>query len=502
MRTFWTRVRTSDPRMSVIVTEDNGPGRIVALGDERLLHDRQSGDRVESLDNVFVTPGFWDSHVHLLDYGRSFRYLRVPFHGDADDILVAVREETHRRPRGSWIIGRGFNRGGFRREPRMSALEGAAQGHPVLLLSWDHHTAWVNRTALVRLGLPTSEAGRTGILRESRAFWAYERALEEDGQAIDLADDVRVAVRRLAKQGLVGVTAIEGEAGLEAIQRVVSEERRLRVQVFLRADAAPKYWLEGHVLPSDAWWFTVLGIKLFMDGALGSRTAWMKQPYQDSTHVGLPQLDPATLRRWLAEAWQHQQVVAIHAIGDQALHQTIQVLEEMNVGLSPRGRYTRIEHAQLIDDEDLARLERLPVALSMQPVHLFHDRHLADRYWGSRARHAFRARDAVARGLRVVFGSDAPVASADITAGLWAAVHRADDGESAWYPQQRLGPGDAIDAYTRVPAQVDARPSGILEPGHWADLTLWSDDPYEALERKARDRLMVVGTIVGGRRVD
>lgn len=464
--------------------------------------ERRSTDPVHDLEGAFVTPGLWDSHIHLLDYGRSFRRLKFRPDDSLERVTAAVLERARHVPAGQWIFGGGWNRARFSTDPDRQILDRVAPGHPVLLMSWDYHTAWLNRLALERLGLSNVPGDRdsygrwTGILREAEAFSAQERAMAQDETAPE--DDLARGMREAAKLGLTGVTTIENSRGLAAL---LAGPRMLRAGVFLRADHAPSLLDLGIRAGFGDQWVRILGIKWFLDGALGSGTAWLKEPYTDDPHnYGIDALPAENLEAEAARLHQASLLLAVHAIGDRAVEKAHRVLT--HAPMLGDGRRSRIEHAQLIADEDLAAIQRSEAALSMQPVHLLVDRPIADKKWGvSRSRAAFRFRDVVDRGIPLVFGSDAPVASPDPILGLWAAVHQAAPGESAWHPEQALTPDEALSAYTRTPAMIDGRPAGILAPGYWADLTLWEGDPRVALIHSDFKGLRVRGTVVGGTRI-
>lgn len=491
-----------------MVTAHDSDGTILALGGRELLDERGRGDHLENLDGLFVTPGLWDSHVHLLDFGRSLRRLTFSSEANRAEVLSQVSQEGKRLPRGQWIIGGGWNRSMFEAPPDQSVLDAAAPDHPVLLMSWDYHTAWMNSQAAERLELDPrrvpgdrDDHGRwTGILREHEAFAAQERAMRQDDSPI--VEDLARGMAEAARLGLTGVTAIEDRVGLMALQDLPDAQQVIRTQVFLREPHRPALLDLGIRAGFGTTRLRLMGIKWFLDGALGSGTAWMKEAYTDDDRAyGLGFGDEATLLEQAAELHEQQLLLAVHAIGDRAVSLASRVLSQ---GMTHRsdGRHSRIEHAQLLDDEDLAVLRGRAVALSMQPVHLLVDEPIAEQKWGaSRSAHAFRFRDALNAGIPLLFGSDAPVANPDPRLGLWAAVYRAWPGKISWHPEQGLRADEAFDAYTRAPAAADGRPAGRIARGCWGDFTLWHQDPLAALIHKEFDGLSVAGTVTAGRRI-
>lgn len=495
MRTFWTNLRTSDPGVTTIVTGGDANGTILMVGGSQLLGHRLPEDRLEDLGGGYVTPGFWDSHFHLTDYGRSFSRMRFDEGDTREAILARVKEDAETRTSGEWIIGAGWNRAALQAEPDKEQLDRAGLAHPVLLMSLDYHTAWINHEAERRLRVST---GADGILREGEAFHAQGEAMRQS--ATDPAADAARGMQEAAKLGLVGVTTIEDVMGLRALQSPPAGATRIRTQVFLRDGQADWLMASGLKAGFGSDFLRIMGVKLFMDGALGSHTAWMKHPYDDqSDNVGMSVLEEERLLDTLQQLAEQESVAAVHAIGDRAVHEALRAFQRWPVQSGVIK--SRIEHAQLLDDEDLALASRASVALSLQPCHLLFDRPIADAFWGQRGRHAFRIRDILGALIDTVFGSDAPIADPNPVWGLWAAVHRARPGDMPWYPEQRISVRDAIRSYTEVPARIDGRPSGRLEPGCWGDMTVWSEDLEEALIHKSPADIHVAATIIGGRRV-
>lgn len=500
MATFWVDLATANPKVTVIATDSDANGTILAVGDASLASQRRRGDRVESLAGGFVTPGFWDSHVHLLEWGRNFSRLQFQPNDSKEAVLSQVHRRSQEISSTDWIIGTGWNLQAFTAPPDMRSLDDAAGSHPAVLLSLDYHTVWLNHKAMAQLGIHGDEARQaedSGLLREDRAFWAQEqtaRAANPSNEAV-----VRTAVHSAARAGLVGVTAMEDRQGLAALQEPGALGGDLRVELFLREQTGRALAKTGISQGFGNDLLKIMGVKLFADGALGSHTAWMHEPYTDEPdNWGINTMSPMALQRWALRLARSRLLAAVHAIGDRAVHEVVEVL---SAAPAPGESLHRIEHAQLMADSDLNRLIGTAVGLSMQPVHLLVDREIADQHWGERSRHAFRFADILRAGIPLAFGSDAPIATLDPVPGLWAAVHRARPGDNPWYAEQRLTPDQAIWCYTRGPAVLDGRPSGLIEPGFWGDFTVWREDPRVGLAQGEIERLAVVATVVAGQRV-
>ncbi|HEY9506358.1 MAG TPA: amidohydrolase family protein, partial [Gemmatimonadales bacterium] len=232
--------------------------------------------------------------------------------------------------------------------------------------------------------------------------------------------------------------------------------------------------------------------KLFLDGSLGSRTAWMLEPYEGSRDRGMPVAGEQAAAEAMRLAAGRGIAVTAHAIGDAAVRQALDLLERLPRVALPH----RVEHFQCVHPDDLARASAAGIVASMQPAHLLTDIPLVDRHWGRRGRGAYAFRSLLDRGTAVVFGSDVPVASVDPREGVYAAMER------RWRPEERLRFEEVLRAYTVEAARASGteRRLGRLSPGLEADLVAWEVDP--AVERgdgAAFRAGRAVLTVVGGR---
>lgn len=509
--TYWTHFAWHGPEDSVLVTQAD---QIVEMGSASLLAHRGSEDMVVDCEGAFLTPGFWDSHVHLLAYGQSLGELRLDPDLDYDDVLAKVQHWAgHLENPANLIRGAGWSSGQWGRSPQAIDLSRVSNGHPAILASHDHHSLWLNQEALMLVGLtretepvPGGVIERdehgvpTGVVRENQVGWVQARltppSVDEDVR------NLRRGMQEMARQGIVGMTSMETRSGFVALQKLMTEDGQppLRVDVMLPKDQLGALAEVGVVAGFGHPLLRIKGVKLFLDGALGSRTAWMKDPYEGETEYrGVAPLDPEVVRSLVEEADRTGLAVAMHAIGDRAVQTAIKVLRDFD---RPRRIAHRIEHAQLVDDTELPWVNSR-FAVSAQPVHMVDDYELARQHWGTRSHHAYRLQSFWQRGAMVLLGSDAPVATPDPRWGLWMAVHRApfEKPREVWNLKEALTPRQALDAYTRVPAMADGRPSGVLAPGYQADFTFWAVNPERALIEGNWDALRVVGTVVEGRQV-
>ena len=438
--------------------------RIAAVGDEATLAARRPGAprvRVE-----LVTPGLHDAHAHPILWGQALAELRLDGLTDPRTVADRVAERAAVTPRGAWIRGGGYR---FDDHPDGALLDRAAPHHPVLLTSRDLHGGWANRAALERVGLAGATADPPGGILLRGADGAPTGVLLEAAVAAvatalpaPTPDDLARGLADLARRGYTAVHAMTFEpAGSLAWYEALAS-----------ADALPlRVWT---AVPRDAWRsiepgrrgddLDVPAVKFFLDGALGSRTAWMHEPYADGSFglevAPLPGVE-AELRAATGAGWG----AAIHAIGTRAVAEAIALVGRIT---PPAGRMLRLEHVQHVRDAELAALGGCDVVLSLQPVHLLADADLVRRHLPGREREAFRLRDLLDTGLPVAFGSDAPVADPDPAAALRAATSHPLD------PAQSLTPKETLGAFTRGAARAAGwHDCGVLAPGARADLTLW-----------------------------
>jgi predicted amidohydrolase YtcJ len=247
-------------------------------------------------------------------------------------------------------------------------------------------------------------------------------------------------------------------------------------------------------------WLRIGGVKMFLDGSLGSRTAWMLEPYAGSRDRGMPITTEEEAGRAMRTAADAGIASTVHAIGDAAVRRALDLMSQ----LPPVGVPHRIEHFQCVHPDDLDRAAAAGIVASMQPAHLLTDIPLVERHWGARGRGAYAFQSLRRRRTPLVFGSDTPVASLDPREGLYAALERRSEAggpAGGWRAEEKLGFADAVHGYTAGAAFAGglAGRSGTLAPGHDADLVAWSFDP--AAERGAGDAVRAGAarlTVVGG----
>ncbi len=467
-----------------------GAGRIAAV---RGVPAPYPGAERISLRGGFAVPGLWDSHVHLDHLAEEHELWLVKPEASLSEVQASLRQFAAAHPDLPWIRGSGWNQNYWQEIPHRRQLDAVSGGRPVAFWARDHHTLWLNTAAMHALGVSDfrgsgadrDEDGPTGLFREETA----EKVSRGIPSRPPDARAMRAAAAELASDGFVGVTAMERITSLEALSDW-GEDYGLRLQVFW-IDADGRQADPGSVRDDYPGWFRTLGVKLFSDGALGTRTAWMRHDYDDQPGQGIPRLHGDELRDRLRQLAGYRWAAAIHAIGDAAVGDVWRALLEVPSGGSA---LSRIEHAQLVDPHDLSTLSGTGLAASMQPFHLPGDVPALSRGLGDRPTLAFPWSALERAGFAVTFGSDAPIVPADPVPALEVAVRGAGYRGDA---ERGLSPYRALMAYSRGAARADRRPGGFVAPGHPADLTVFREDPLAALQEGRRP--VVMGTVVGGR---
>jgi predicted amidohydrolase YtcJ len=479
-------------------------GRFTYVGDDAGARSAAGrGAPVLDLGGRTVTPGLTDAHTHVAQWARTRDRLSLAHVTTMDDALARVREAHARLPAGAALLGEDVPPfGAFGPMPTAAMLEDAARGRVVLLRGRDLHAAWVSPAALAEAGVtratPDPPGGRLG--RDARGEpdgLVYENALRLFGR-FAAADDSTALARALGELGALGLTGIHefGDEAAHGEYLRLRDEGGLPQRVefgFMRGgDGIPRP-VEGRV--------RVFAFKGFVDGTLGSRTAWMLEPFAHGGGCGLATMTRAELDALIERALGAGVSVALHAIGDRATREALDGVERLAPADRARLR-PRIEHAQLVHPDDLPRFARLGVVASMQPQHAVSDRALAQAAWGERdAQGGYAWRQLEAAGARLAFGSDVPIEPPDPRLGLWAAV-TGGDARAAAPPARALSLERAFRAYTTGAAYAAGRERelGRIAPGYLADFVVWGDDPWAVPAERLR-ALSVESTWVEGVRI-
>jgi predicted amidohydrolase YtcJ len=496
--------RLGDRTRDVLVVE----GRVLAIADD--LSSGAPGldglpDPVEVVDlaGAALLPGLRDAHTHLEQWAAARRRIDVSAAGSAQEaagLMAAALRAAPPAP-GAVVMGHGF-RDALWGEPATAAVLDAALAGVVppdtivVLGSGDLHTAWANTAAARRFDLSSP----TGLVLEQEAMDLVARAARVDPAVLD--GWVLEAAAAAAARGLTAVVDLEygdliGSWARRAGLREGGPALRVRAGVWVdRLEEAIAAGLRsgdplpGVVDPVAADRVRMGPLKVFVDGSLGTRTAFCHDPYPGAAGAdahGVLRTPPEELERLLRRGSAAGLDLAVHAIGDRAAAVALD-------GFAAAGCTGRIEHAQQVHDADLPRFAELGVVASVQPRHALDDRDAADQHWAAATARAFPYRALVDAGAEIVLGSDAPVAPLDPWDGIASAVHRSLDDRPAWHPEQHL------DLDTALAAASGGRRG--VRVGDVADLVVVAEPPATVLARDGADGLRameVLATLVGGR---
>jgi hypothetical protein len=499
-----------------------GDGKIAAVGTTKEIRRAYPDAEMEDLLGKTVLPGIVESHVHLLDLGKSFIELNVAAAKTPDEVVQKVKERVSQAPAGEWVTGWGWDEGAWAKNyPTNEKLSQASPNNPVWITGLHGFAGWANAKALEIAGitrdtpnpqngeiLKDSKTGKpTGILKNAaeglltRHIPPLSPALTE--RALTLAGE------ECLTYGLTTVhDAKVSRPMLEAL-RSLAAKRQLKTRIYVMLDGADKELIESflehgpEVDPEH--WLTIRCIKVFADGALGSRGAALFEPYSDAPETrGQMTTSQDEIFKLTTRALKAGMQVAVHAIGDRANRITLDAYETALKELPQATDHRlRIEHAQVVALQDIPRFSRLGVIASMQPPHCTSDMPWAENRVGpERIRGAYAWRSFLNAGVRVPLNSDFPGETPNPFWGMYAAETRqSPDGkpEGGWHPEQCLTRKEVLRAYTVESAYAgfEEKIKGQIAPGMLADFIVISDNILTVPSR-ALLSLKVEQAYVGG----
>lgn len=490
------RIWTGDPDRPWAEALRIEDGRIAAVGTRPEVE--RPGHPCRDLEGRLVVPGLWDAHIHLYDWSLARQQVGLVGCRTREEALQRIERHAARTPVGRWVVGWGWNAGEWEdpRLPDRRELDLVTHGRPALFLRSDMHSGLANTAALAAVGfldappvdggeIVTDDGGRpTGLLLELALNPLRTASAPKDGEALDVAIE-----QGLAHLHEFGVTAVcdqrlkdqaEGPRTLQALAKLFRQGRlRTRVRTNVAVHDLHEY-RERADLPELQSDLLKLGhVKIFSDGALGSRTARMLEPYEgEPQNRGIWATAPEHLEEDFRKVADSGLPISVHAIGDEGVRVCLDLLERL-----PRrtqGPPHRMEHVQIATEHDLQRLAPMGLTASLQPAHALDDMDLADRWLRERAGRAYRFATLHRTGALLAFGSDAPVADPDPFYGMHGAVHRSRKGREPWYPEERLGLPATLRAYTWGAAKAAGceHVTGTLRAGKAADLAVLDRDLF------------------------
>ncbi len=527
--TYYThgRIYTNDPAQPWAEALAISEGKITCIGKmDHVLLDcggGQEGVETVNLRGQFVMPGFNDAHVHL---GKAASDgLAVPLAGvpSAEEMQKLVIAAVAQHKEGEWITGSGWDQNVWpdKRFPNRQQLDAVSPRNPAILTHVSGHLAVANslalRSAEIDKHTPNPPGGEiehdalgepTGMLKEDAAM-SLVKVRIPDPTPEQRRKGIELVLKNVAMNGVTSVQDYSEWADFQVYQQL-KEEGKLSVRItewlpFTSSfDDLQNMRAQGGTKDS---WLKTGALKAFTDGALGSRTAAMLEPYSDDpSTTGILTMDPEKLTAMAIQRDKAGFQLAFHAIGDRANRIALDVFEAVAKANGPRDRRDRIEHAQVVAPMDFARFAELHVIASMQPSHQTSDMRWAeDRIGRERIIGAYAWATMLKGGVPLAFGTDHPVEPISAFRGLYACVtrERPDGGpRNGWEPQEKISLTDCIRAYTSgsAYAQFEEGKKGELKPGEYADFIILSNDLTKVPPAQFT-KTRVLRTVVGGRTV-
>ena len=500
-------------------------GKVVATGSHAELASRAGDAKVIDGHGKTLLPGLIDAHGHVLELGYARNNVDLAGTKSLDEALAKVKAYAAAHPEAKWILGSGWNQEIWKlgRFPTAKELDAAVADRPVWLSRVDGHAGWANSAAIKLAGVDKASKDPNGGRIERDAGGNPTGVFVDGATALidakvppptpqQKAAALDTALAEMASVGLTGV----GDAGIDLanyeLYRQYADQHKLTARIYAMirgtGDDFDTISKDGPLIGYGNDFLTVRAVKLFADGALGSRGAAMLAPYSDDPHNrGLLFLKPAELTAEIGKALGKGYQVAVHAIGD---HANREVLDSYAAAYKthPDGiaRRNRVEHAQIVSLKDIPRFVPLQLIASMQPTHATSDMNMAeDRIGHERIKGAYAWQRFLKQGTIVAGGSDFPVESPNPFYGLYSAITREDHAgqpPGGWYPDQDMTPAEALRAFTLDAAYAEhaEKTLGTLEPGKWADFILIDHDIFKDPASKIWST-KVLQTWVGGKQV-
>ncbi|MEY4608664.1 MAG: hypothetical protein RL625_881 [Gemmatimonadota bacterium] len=495
------RIYTADGVRPIVDAMAVRGGRIVFVGD-RAGAKALTGPttQVLDLDGQTVIPGMTDAHAHVLGLGQSLRNVDLVGTTSYDAVIARVVERAKQTPKGEWIIGRGWDQNdwGDTRWPSHEALSRAVPDHPVYLERVDGHAAVVNALAMQKAGLTRASKDPSGgqIIRDPRgepigvlvdnAQGLVERVIPAPTRA-QVKAMIAAAIREMHRWGLTGVHDAGAAAQTLELYEELGREGVLDMRLYaMISDHAPtlEAWFrrgpQSGLFDGRLW---VRSIKLYQDGALGSRGAALLEPYNDDASTsGLLVSAPAHIREVADRALMTGFQVNTHAIGDRGNRLVLDAYQAALAARPTADHRFRVEHAQILHSDDIPRFAALGVIPSMQASHQTSDMYWAGNRLGeTRLRGAYAWRSLLESGTIIPNGSDFPVEYVDPLISFKASVSRQDAKgwpAGGWFPEQRMTRDEALLSMTLWPAYAafQERELGSLTPGKHADFVVLDHD--------------------------
>ncbi|MDQ2990582.1 MAG: amidohydrolase [Pseudomonadota bacterium] len=499
-------------------------GRVIGLGSSAEMAARAPKASHVDLQGKTLLPGLIDAHGHVFGLGEMLTQLDLSTSTSLAGALKATTAYAAANPKQAWLRGRGWNQEIWKlgRFPTAAELDGAVADRPVWLERVDGHAGWANSRALKLAGITRSTPDPAGgkIMRDDAG---NATGVLVDG-ATDLVTKVlpkqtesesRVmldrALAEIARVGLTGVHDAGIDVGNDRLYRDYADNGKLTTRVYAMIGGAERDFdalaAKGPLKTYGNDMYALSAVKLYSDGALGSRGAALLAPYSDEPKShGLLFSSDAAIRAMMARAMKKGYQVNVHAIGDAGNHQVLDAYELLVKQTATSGLRHRIEHAQVVAPADIARFKGIGIIPSMQPTHATSDMNMAEQRVGAeRIKGAYAWRTFLKQGSRIACGSDFPIESPNPFFGIHAAVTRQDaknQPAAGWHADQAMTLREAFRCFTLDAAYAAHQENtvGSLEAGKWADFIVIDRDLFKVPAADIRNTV-VLQTWVGGRQV-
>lgn len=544
------KIYSLDDKNSVYEAVAVKDGIIHDLGStDELLKKYPDAEKI-NLNGAIVFPGFIDAHGHITGYGENILQIDLVGTKSQEEIANLVRQKANNVREGDWILGVGWDQNDWEDKswPTHEILDKVSPKNPVALTRIDGHALWVNKKALEIAGInkntPNPEGGEikkdkngnpTGLLIDNAMNLVYKVIPPPTDE--ELEKTILVSTNNLVKYGITSVHDMGVSERTIKIYRKLADEGKLPIRVHAYVDGIGETWnkylKEGKLIGYANNFVNVDGVKLFVDGAMGSRGALMSEPYQDDPdNFGLMLLSEEQIYNVTRDAIRNGLQVATHAIGDSGNFLVLNAYQKAIEELKPQDARLRIEHVQVIRPEDIRRLADLKIIPSMQPVHATSDMPWAEARLGpERVKWSYAYKSVLKETKMIAGGSDFPVENPSVLEGIYAAITRQDkeghpknaddvlklvkekkwviskegikdpgNFENGWYPDQKLTIDEAIKSFTKWAAYAvfEENKKGTIEIGKWADFTILDKDLYNILPDEILNTSVLM-TIVNGK---